>query len=128
MIAALNHTIVHAKDKHASAAFLAHVLGIEVAPAWGPFVPVQLGNGVTLDYLDSREVHQQHYAFLVDESDFDEIFARIRAANAPYYADPQRSSPRQINHHFGGRGVYFDDPNGHLMEVITQPYGVLPGS
>ena len=127
MTAALNHTIVHAKDKHASAAFLAHVLGIEVAPQWGPFVPVQLGNGVTLDYLDSQNVQGQHYAFLVDEADFDGVFARIRASHAAYYADPHRQEPQQINHHFGGRGVYFDDPNGHLMEVITQPYGVIPG-
>jgi hypothetical protein len=64
----------------------------------------------------------------VDEADFDGIFERIRASKAAYYADPHRQEPQQINHHFGGRGVYFDDPNGHLMEVITQPYGVIPGS
>src|SRR5262245_52865863 len=121
MTVSLDHTIVHATNKQASAAFLGTILGIEPAQPWGPFVPLPISNGVTLDYADTDVVHRQHYAFLVDESEFDGIFARIVAARAPYYADPGRRQAGQINHRFGGRGVYFDDPDGHLMEVLTRP-------
>jgi catechol 2,3-dioxygenase-like lactoylglutathione lyase family enzyme len=122
----LNHTIVPATDKRASAAFLGGVLGVEPGPQWGPFVPLALSNGVTLDFADATEFDSHHYAFIVAEADFDAIFERIRASGTGFYADPFRQEAGQINHHYGGRGVYFDDPDDHLMEVITRPYGADP--
>jgi catechol 2,3-dioxygenase-like lactoylglutathione lyase family enzyme len=124
MAVELNHTIVAAHDKMASARFLADLLGLEVAPAYGPFVPVQMPNGVTLDYMDTAEpISPQHYAFLVSEDDFDAIFARIREAGLTYWADPHHHHPGEINHNDDGRGAYFDDPNGHNLEILTRPYG-----
>ena len=123
---ALNHLIIPAKNKDASAAFLADILGVEAGPQWGPFRPVQTSNGVTLDFVDSQDVRTQHYAFLVEDQEFDAAFAKIKAAGISYYADPHKHEPGKINHHWGGRGVYFDDPDGHLMELITKPYGALP--
>jgi catechol 2,3-dioxygenase-like lactoylglutathione lyase family enzyme len=128
MIARLNHTIVPASDKRASAAFLARILGVEPARPYGPFMALVLGNDVTLDFLDAGVVHEHHYAFLVDDDDFEPIFGRIRSAGVRYYADPFRSQPNQINHNDGGCGVYFDDPDGHNMEVITRPYGSGQGN
>ncbi|MGW1889612.1 VOC family protein [Streptomyces sp. NPDC002004] len=121
----LNHTIVAARDKKASARFLADLLGLETGPPYGPFLPVETGNGVTLDYADTdeAEIRPQHYAFLVSEADFDAIFARIEAAGLTYWADPFHRRPGEINRNDGGRGVYFDDPNGHRMEILTRPYG-----
>jgi catechol 2,3-dioxygenase-like lactoylglutathione lyase family enzyme len=125
MTVQLNHTIVHASDKHASAAFLAGILGLEVGAPYGPFIPVETGNGVTLDFADtgSEQIRGQHYAFLVSEDDFDAIFGRIQQARLTYYADPFHRRPGEINHHDGGRGAYFDDPDGHNLEIITRPYG-----
>ncbi|OAH13875.1 VOC family protein [Streptomyces jeddahensis] len=120
----LNHTIVAAHDKKASAQFLADLLGLETSPPFGPFIPVTTHNGVTLDYLEAEgEITPQHYAFLVSEADFDAIFARIRAAGLTYWADPYHRRVNEINANDGGRGTYFDDPNGHNMEILTRPYG-----
>ncbi|WP_320781351.1 VOC family protein [Streptomyces sp. CRN 30] len=120
----LNHAIVHSHDKKASARFLADILGLEVSPQFGPFVPVQIPNGVTLDYADTTgPVTAQHYAFLVSEEDFDEIFGRIEAAGLTYWADPYHRREGEINTNDGGRGAYFEDPNGHNLEILTRPYG-----
>ncbi|WP_405784007.1 VOC family protein [Streptomyces sp. NBC_00859] len=122
----MNHTIVAARDNRESAEFLATVLGLRAGAEWGPFVPVELSNGVTLDFASvppGAPLPLQHYAFLVPEEAFDGIFARMRATGTDYYADPHKKQPGEINHHHGGRGVYFMDPSGHAMEVITQPYG-----
>lgn len=121
----LNHTIVAARDKRAAAEFLATILGLQVGAPFGPFIPVETSNGVTLDFVDSggEQVASQHYAFLVSEEDFDAIFGRIKAAGLPFYADPGHRQAGRINHNDGGRGVYFDDPNGHNLEIITRPYG-----
>lgn len=116
----LNHTIVHSRDQHRSARFLADILGLPVAPPDGPFVPVHLANGVTLDYLTVAEPRPQHYAFLTDDEEFDAAFARIRQAGIAYYADPLHGRPGEINHRWGGRGVYFDDPDGHALELLTR--------
>ncbi|MDQ1012517.1 catechol 2,3-dioxygenase-like lactoylglutathione lyase family enzyme [Streptomyces sp. V4I23] len=119
-----NHTIVFAKDNRESAAFLAHVLGLEVGQEWGPFIPLALSNGVTLDFATlGDEVPLQHYAFLVSEDEFDGIFRRIEEAGVMYFADPHGKRPGEINRNDGGRGMYFHDPAGHGMEVITRPYG-----
>jgi catechol 2,3-dioxygenase-like lactoylglutathione lyase family enzyme len=121
----LNHTIVEARDKKASAEFLATILGLEVGPRLGPFLPVETSNGVTLDFMDSsaQRITPQHYAFLVSEDEFDAIFARIQQAGLAFYADPGHHQAGRINRDDGGRGVYFEDPTGHNMEVITRPYG-----
>jgi catechol 2,3-dioxygenase-like lactoylglutathione lyase family enzyme len=120
----LNHTIVWCHDKQASATFVAELLGLPAPRAFGPFSVVELENGVSLDfYTIEGEIARQHYAFLVDESDFDAIFARIRQRKLEYWADPGRSQPGEINRHDGGRGTYFQDPDGHLLEIITRPYG-----
>ncbi|MFE9255619.1 VOC family protein [Streptomyces sp. NPDC006879] len=120
----LNHTIVRARDKKVSAEFIGRILGVEVSPQWGPFVPVQLSNAVTLDFMDVEgEIPSQHYAFLVTEEEFDGIFQRIKDSGEEFYADPGFRRPGEINHNDGGRGVYFRDPDGHSMEAITRPYG-----
>lgn len=121
----LDHTIVAARDKQAAARFLATILGVDVGAPYGPFLPVEVSNGVKLDFLDSGEgpITPQHYAFLVTEDDFDAISGRIQRNGVTYYADPHHEHPGQINHQDGGRGLYFDDPNGHNLEIITRPYG-----
>ena len=124
MTVRLNHTIVAAHDKQASARFLADILGLDVSPQYGPFIPVEIPNGVTLDYADSRDaITPQHYAFLVSEDDFDTIFGRIREAGLTYWADPYHRRAGEINHNDGGRGTYFEDPNDHNLEILTRPYG-----
>ena len=85
---------------------------------------VELDNGVSLDFADDHgPAHPQHYAFLVSETEFDEIFARIRTRGLTYWADPGRRRPGEINTNDGGRGVYWDEPGGHFLEIITRPYG-----
>lgn len=119
MTVQLNHTIVAARDKGESAAFLAEILGLP-EPKVGHFAVVHVDNGVSLDYADARgEITPQHYAFLIDEEDFDAVFARIEERELPYWADPYQQHPGEINHRAGGRGFYFEDPGGHLMEVLT---------
>ena len=119
-----NHTILYAYDSEASAKFLAEMLGLSAPARWGPFVVVKTDNGTNLDFMDTDgEITSQHYAFLVEESDFDAIFERIRARKLAYLADPGQTQPNQINHRDGGRGLYFEDPNGHFLEIITRPYG-----
>jgi catechol 2,3-dioxygenase-like lactoylglutathione lyase family enzyme len=119
-----DHTIVSARDSKASATFLAEILGLPAPRAWGPFQVVKTENGANIDFMKADgEIARQHYAFLVDETEFDGIFARIRERSLPYWADPAQRQAGEINHHDGGRGVYFEDPNGHLLEVITRPYG-----
>ncbi len=120
MPVALDHIIVPAHDKHASATFLADILGIPASPRWGPFVSLPLSNGVTLDFMDSERFEAQHCAFLMSDAEFDASFARIRDLGLRYWADPFRQQPGEINHRLGGRGVYFLDPSGHAMELLTR--------
>ena len=120
----LNHTIVHARDPQRSASFLAELLGRPAPVRFGPFLGVALDNGVTLDFIRAdAELIIEHYAFLVSEAEFDQVFERIRARALPSWADPAHRQPGQINHHDGGRGVYWNDPDGHYLEIITRPYG-----
>jgi catechol 2,3-dioxygenase-like lactoylglutathione lyase family enzyme len=120
----LNHTIVWCTDKERSANFMAEVLGREKPKPFAMFLVVDLDNGVSLDFSDNGDaVVTQHYAFLVSEPEFDAIFGRIKAMDLAYWADPARTRPGEINRHDGGRGVYFPDPDGHLLEIITRPYG-----
>jgi len=124
----LNHTIVYSRDKRESSDFLASLFGLPDPMAWGPFLAIGVANQVTLDFLDADgEIAPQHYCFLVGEDEFDEIFGRIQAQGLPYWADPGKDKPSEINTHDGGRGVYFDDPSGHRLEIITRPYGDARG-
>ena len=124
MSIALNHTIVPARDPHASATFLAEILGRGAPVRFGPFHGVAPDNGVTLDFMRTEEKFPvAHYAFLVSEAEFDDIFGRIRERGLTYWADPGQQRPGQINHNDGGRGVYWDDPDGHRLEILTRPYG-----
>lgn len=119
----LNHTIVAARDRERSATFLADVLGLAPPKPFGPFWVVELDNDVSLDFMEEGEVHPRHYAFLVTEAEFDDIFGRIQERALPFWADPFGRHPGQINHDDGGRGVYWHDPDGHMLEIITRPYG-----
>lgn len=122
----LNHTIVHARNKRESANFMAEILGLpEPEPFFGDyFLCVRTDNGVTLDFIETEEEFiVEHYAFLVSEKEWDEIFGRIKSRKLTYWADPALQQVNQFNRHDGGRGLYFKDPAGHLLEIITKPYG-----
>ena len=120
----LNHTIVLVRDKYASALFLADILGLPSPKNFGPFVEVKVHNEVTLDFLDAEDdIAPQHYAFLLSEDEFDDILGRLRERKVSYWADPSRRRPSEINTRDGGRGIYFEDPSGHLLEAFTRPYG-----
>ena len=120
----LNHTIVHAADREASARFMSEVFGLPEPEPFGPFLVVRTANGVSLDYVASPgRISPQHYAFLVSEAEFDAIFGRVKDRGLEYWADPMQRRPGEINHRDGGRGVYFPDPSGHFLEILTRPYG-----
>ncbi|CAI2717097.1 VOC family protein [Nitrospina watsonii] len=124
MAVELNHTIIDAVDKKKSATFMADILGLPAPEEFSHFLIVRTSNNVSLDFLETTDkIETQHYAFLVSEKEFDQIFGRITDRGLPYWADPQQTKQGEINHHDGGRGVYFEDPSGHLLEIITRPYG-----
>jgi catechol 2,3-dioxygenase-like lactoylglutathione lyase family enzyme len=124
MAVQLNHTIVYSSDRRASAEFLSDMLGLEPPTSFGPFLVVQVANDVSLDFMETTEpIRSQHYAFLVSEPEFDEILNRIKERGLPHWADPGRRRPDEINRNDGGRGVYWEDPSGHFLEIITRPYG-----
>lgn len=124
MTAQLNHTIVWCTDKHRSSAFMAEMLGLPDPVPFLHFMVIPLENGVSMDFMEKpAPIAPQHYAFLVSDEEFDAGFARIREKGLSYWADPARSKPGEINRHWGGRGVYFEDPDGHFLELITKPYG-----
>ena len=119
-----NHTIVWCRDKQRSATFLADVLGLPAPAPFGPFLVVTLDDGASLDFDQIEgDVASHHYAFLIDEDDFDSIFGRIVARGLQYWADPGKRRTGEIYRHNGGRGVYFQDPDGHLLEILTRPVG-----
>ena len=126
MAITFNHTIVAAKDREESAQFFTALFGLPAAKEFGPFLVVELNHGASLDYAQTgtdEEIRPQHYAFLVSEDEFDAIYGRIRERDLQHWADPRGSRPGEINHNDGGRGVYFQDPAGHYLEIITRPYG-----
>jgi len=123
----LNHTIVSCRDQQRSAAFLTGILGLPPATRFGHFLVVQADNDVSLDFSEtSGSITPQHYAFLVGETEFDAAFDRICEQDLPYWADPARTQRLAINRRDGGRGLYFEDPDGHLLEILTRPYGSGP--
>lgn len=125
MAVELNHTIVHAADARAAAQWMSEVFGFDEPSSFAPFWQVTTANGVSLDFIDAggHEFGAEHYAFLVSEGEFDTIFARVLDRGLEHWADPGRAHAGQINHHDGGRGVYFCNPDGHFLEIITRPYG-----
>jgi catechol 2,3-dioxygenase-like lactoylglutathione lyase family enzyme len=126
MAITFNHTIVAAKDRSESAGFFTELFGLPDAKEFGPFLAVPLAHEASLDYIqvgEGEEVHPQHYAFLVSEDEFTAIYGRIQSRGLQHWADPHGAHPGEINHNDGGRGVYFQDPAGHYLEIITRPYG-----
>jgi catechol 2,3-dioxygenase-like lactoylglutathione lyase family enzyme len=125
MAAKLNHTIVWCHDQERSATFLTEILGLPPPRRFMGFLVVDLANDVSVDYMaaESEPIALQHLAFLVSEEEFDGALARVRERTTEIWADPAKRQPGRINRHFGGRGFYFDDPDGHLLEIITTPYG-----
>ncbi len=124
MAVELNHTIIWCRDKLASSAFLADMFALDPPEPFLHFMVVRLANRVSVDFMQKDgPVAPQHYAFLVSEAEFDGVIDRLAARGLDYWADPARTRPGEINRHFGGRGVYFADPDGHLLEAITTPYG-----
>ncbi len=119
----LNHTIVPAHDKEASALFYERIFGLKYEGPLGHFAPIRIpSQSLTLDF-DNREKFQlQHYAFKVSEIEFDEVFGRVKAEGLAYGSEPWTPENMEINRWNGGRGVYFRDPNGHLLELLTRDY------
>ncbi len=125
MTVKLNHLIVYAHDNQESAEFIASILGLDEQKPFGPFMEV-IVDGISFDYSNSNSViKSQHLAFLVSEDEFDEIFGRITARSVPHWADPGATRAGEINTHDGGRGVYFEDPSGHYLEIITRPTAAI---
>ncbi|BBX01251.1 bleomycin resistance protein [Mycolicibacterium moriokaense] len=121
-----NHTIVASRDREESARFFTELFGLPPAKEFGHFLAVGLSHDASLDYAQvgpDEDIRPQHYAFLVSEEEFDAIYGRIRERGLQHWADPRGSRPGEINHNDGGRGVYFQDPGGHYLEIITRPYG-----
>ena len=128
MAVQLNHTIAHATDPLASATFITEMLGLDPPTYYAPFQVVELDNGASIDFLAAGDyrIEALHYAFLVTDEEFDEIFGRITDRGLDYWADPHKNRPGEVNDHDGGRGVYWEAPDGHLLEIITVPYGGWP--
>lgn len=125
MTVQLNHTIIWCRDNVASSRYLADVLNRPEPKTFYHFEVVQIDNGVSIDFMvNAEEFSVQHYAFLVDDATFDHGFARIQELGQPFWADPARTRAGEINRNDGGRGFYFLDPDGHVLELITTPYGV----
>ncbi|AEV85285.1 glyoxalase [Actinoplanes sp. SE50] len=123
MPASFNHTIIASRDRSASARFFRDLLEIPEAPSWGPFANLQLTDGVLLQFAEPPvEIQMQHYAFLLDDELFDRAYSRLVEQEIVHWADPQMRRPGEINNEHGGRGVYFKDPSGHAIELITRPY------
>lgn len=123
MAVTFNHTIIAAKDRTESARFFRELLELAEAPSWGPFTNIQLDDGVLLQFAEPPvDIQMQHYAFLVDDELFDRAYRRLCEQGVVHWADPQMRRPGEINHEHGGRGVYFKDPAGHAIELITRPY------
>src|ERR1700759_2824419 len=126
MTISFNHTIVASRDHRESAEFLAELFGLPSPTPFGPFMVGELDHGASLDYADApqgADIPRQHYAFLVSEQEFDAIYGKIQSRGLPHWADPGAKRPGEINRRDGGRGVYFPDPAGHGMEILTRPYG-----
>jgi catechol 2,3-dioxygenase-like lactoylglutathione lyase family enzyme len=117
----LNHTIVPSRDKEGSARFFARIMGVNYAGPQGHFAQVRVNGDLALDYDNRENFDSHHYAFVVEDKEFDEIFGRLKDEGVRYGSGPGSSTDGQINTRRGGRGLYFADPDGHLMEIMTVP-------
>lgn len=115
----LDHTIVPCRDKEAAARFFARIFGLRYDGPQSHFAPVRINDRLTLDFSDAEAFDRHHYAFKVSDEDFDAIFGRIQADGIPYGSGPRSSEDMELNHRRGGRGVYFRDPDGHMLELLT---------
>ena len=123
MTVTFNHTIIASKDRHESAQFYRDLLELPEAPSWGPFINIQLTDGVLIQFAEPPvEIQMQHYAFLIDDELFDRAYQRLCDGDIEHWADPQMRRSGETNTEHGGRGVYFKDPAGHAIELITRPY------
>lgn len=123
MTITFNHTIIASRDRTESARFYRELFELADAPSWGFFTNLALDDGVLLQFAEPPvEIQNQHYAFLVDDELFDRAYARLCDAGAEHWADPRQTRPGETNTEHGGRGVYFLDPSGHYLEMITRPY------
>ena len=119
-----NHTIVHARDRMSAAGEVAEILGLDAPSTYGPFAVVELANGASLDFMDeTADFDGQHFAFLVGEEEFDQIQQRLRERGKQWWADPFKNRPGEVNTNDGGRGLYWEGPDKHWLEIITRPYG-----
>ncbi len=118
----LNHTIIPSFDRVESAQFYARIFGFEFVKEWGPFAVVRVNKTLLLDFQNKKQFSSLHYAFKVDDQQFDEILQRIKAENIAFGSGPSSVSNGKINNDYGGRGAYFLDPNGHILEIITKDY------
>jgi catechol 2,3-dioxygenase-like lactoylglutathione lyase family enzyme len=119
----LDHTIVPAHDKEASARFFARIFGLEYRGPWGPFAPVKVNETLSMDFDERREQFDVlHYAFIASDDEFDAVLQRVKQEGIPFGSGPGSLEDGEINHLYGGRGLYFRDPNGHVLEVITHTY------
>ncbi len=115
----LDHTIVPSRDKEAAARFFSRIFGLSYDGPVSHFAPVQVNESLTLDFDDASDFERHHYAFKVSEAEFDAIFSRITADGIIYGSGPRSLEDMQINNRRGGRGVYFRDPDGHVLELLT---------
>lgn len=124
----LDHSIVPSHHKVASARLLAELLGVPwAASGLGPFSPVYVNDGLTLDFIETAEPFPvYHYCFRVSPADFDAILGRIEAAGIPYRSRVHEPTDRQINTDYGGKGIYWNEPDGHQWEILTVSYARQP--
>ena len=122
MAISLDHTIVPSHDKEAGARRFAKLFGLSYGGAWGHFAPVQVNDKLSLDWDDRETFEPHHYAFLVTDSEFDEILGRVQTEGIAYGSGPGSQDDMKINNRHTGRGFYFRDSDGHSWEVITHTY------
>ncbi len=125
MAITLNHTIVPSSNKVESAKFYSRLFGFEYVGVFSHFIVVRVNDTLCLDFDNKEKFESHHYAFKVSEQEFDDIFARLEAEKIKYGSGPGEADDMAINHNYDGRGVYFRDPNGHLLEMLTVDY-VIP--
>ena len=124
MTITLNHTIVPSHDKVESARFYSRIFGFEYIGEFSVFIVVKVNDTLSLDFDSSKKYEPHHYAFKVSEQEFDEIFGRLKAEKIKYGSGPFEPENMSINHNDGGRGVYFRDPGGHLLKMLTVDYKI----
>lgn len=122
MAITLNHTIVPSHDKAEAAKFYSRIFGFDYQGEFSHFLVVKVNDTLSLDFDNREKFEPHHYAFKVTETEFDEIFKRMKDENVKYGSGPMEPENMNINHNYGGRGVYFRDPDGHLLEMLTADY------